>query len=62
VAKGLGVALVPDSMRKMQLEGAVFKPLQQSPTVEQGVFWTENNTNPCLELFVNRMKRIKGVK
>ncbi|MFL0807786.1 MAG: LysR family transcriptional regulator [Oceanobacter sp.] len=57
VAKGLGVALVPDSMRKMQLEGAVFKSLQQSPTVEQGVFWTDKNENPSLRLLLNGLPK-----
>ncbi|BES73167.1 LysR family transcriptional regulator [Marinobacter nanhaiticus D15-8W] len=52
VAKGLGVALVPDSMRRMQLEGAAFLPLEDSPLVEQGVYWNENNPNPCLMRFI----------
>lgn len=52
VAKGLGVSLVPDSMRRMQLDGAVFKTLEQSPQIEQGIFWSERNSNPCLRAFL----------
>lgn len=52
VAEGLGVALVPDSMRRMQLPGAVFRPLQAPPRVEQGLFWSEHNDNPCIADFL----------
>lgn len=52
VAKGLGVSLVPDSMRRMQLEGVIFKPLEYSVQVEQGIFWNTHNLNPCLQPFL----------
>ncbi|KAF1054590.1 MAG: HTH-type transcriptional regulator GltC [Stenotrophomonas maltophilia] len=52
VAEGLGVALVPDSMRKMQLPGAVFRPLRRSPLVDYGVAWSAHNHNPCLAAFL----------
>lgn len=48
VAEGLGVALVPDSMRRMRLAGAVFRPLDESPTIEQGLYWHPRNANPAL--------------
>lgn len=48
VAAGLGVALVPDSMRRMRLPGAVFRPLSESPIVEQGLYWNARNDNPAL--------------
>ena len=52
VAEGLGIALVPDAMRRLQLPGAVFRPLTDSPRVEQGVFWSGGNDNPCVVGFV----------
>ena len=52
VARGLGVSLVPESMRRMQLEGALFLSLDTSPMVEQGMFWNEHNQNPCLQPFL----------
>ncbi|MCY1546221.1 LysR substrate binding domain protein [compost metagenome] len=52
VAEGLGVSLVPDSMRRMQLSGAVFRPLRASPLIEQGVYWNSENSNPCLPGFL----------
>lgn len=52
VAEGLGVSLVPDSMRRMQLPGAVFRPLRDAPSVEQGLFWSAHNDNPCIAGFL----------
>ncbi|GAB7128591.1 LysR family transcriptional regulator [Silvimonas sp. JCM 19000] len=52
VAEGLGVALVPASMRKMQLAGAVFIPLADSPEVELGLSWSAHNDNPCLPVLL----------
>ncbi|WP_069862613.1 LysR substrate-binding domain-containing protein [Pseudomonas citronellolis] len=52
VAEGLGVALVPDSMRKMQLPGAAFVALEASPLVDYGVAWSPHNDNPCLGAFL----------
>lgn len=52
VAEGLGVALVPDPLRRMQLPGAVFRPLAAAPRVEQGLFWSAHNDNPCIAGFL----------
>lgn len=52
VAEGLGVSLVPDSMRRMQLPGAVFCTLRDAPQVEQGLFWSTHNDNPCIAGFI----------
>ena len=52
VAEGLGVSLVPDSMRRMQLPGAVFRTLRDAPQVEQGLFWSAHNDNPCIAGFI----------
>lgn len=48
VAEGLGVAIVPHSMSKMQLAGAVFIPLTSKQMVEQGAIWLTSNDNPSL--------------
>lgn len=52
VAEGLGVSLVPASMQRMQLPGAVFRPLTDAPRIEQGLFWSTHNDNPCLAGFL----------
>lgn len=52
VAEGLGVSLVPQSMSKMQLAGAEFRPASGTRMVEQGVIWAADNDNPCLARFL----------
>ncbi|WP_204353005.1 LysR family transcriptional regulator [Salinicola peritrichatus] len=54
VAEGLGVALVPGSMRRIRLPGAVFLPLDESPVIEQGIYWHPRNTNPALAALLER--------
>jgi DNA-binding transcriptional LysR family regulator len=49
VAERVGVALVPQSMRRTQLEGIVFKPLAESPEIQLMLAWREQNHNPCLD-------------
>jgi len=48
VAERVGVALVPQSMRRTQLEGIVFKPLVEAPEIQLVLAWREQNHNPCL--------------
>ena len=52
VAEGLGVSLVPVSMRKMQLPGVIFRTLNDSPSIEFGILWNRHNDNPCLGNFL----------
>ena len=53
VDEGVGVALVPQSMRKSKLSGVVFRPLVEAPLVEQVLVWSKANHNPCLEKFLD---------
>lgn len=53
IAEGLGVALVPSSMRAIQLANVVFKPLRNPPVVEVSLLWSANNHNPCVQTFVS---------
>ncbi|WP_118181445.1 LysR family transcriptional regulator [Paraburkholderia phosphatilytica] len=52
VDEGVGVALVPASMRKSQFAGVVFRPLANAPTIEQLLVWKTDSRNPCLEQFL----------
>jgi len=52
VAEGLGVSVVPSSMRKMQMPGVAFRTIERSPLVEYGVAWNPGNENPCLNSFL----------
>jgi DNA-binding transcriptional LysR family regulator len=46
VAEGLAVALVPNSMRRVHIEGLVYRTLDQAPTVSQVIAWSPVNRNP----------------
>ena len=61
VAEGLGVSLVPQSMSKMQLAGAEFRPVSGSRMVEQGVIWAAENANPCLARFLECARDFGGL-
>lgn len=51
VAEGLGVALVPESVKKLNYAGIEYLELEQSPTIEQVLIWHTDNSNPALALF-----------
>lgn len=53
VGEGVGVALVPTSMRKSQLAGVRFRPLANAPKVDQVLAWSRANRNPCLARFLD---------
>jgi DNA-binding transcriptional LysR family regulator len=52
VNEGVGIALVPDSMRKAQLADVVFRRLANAPTIEQVLAWSPASRNPCLARFL----------
>ncbi|MEX3556671.1 MAG: hypothetical protein VB131_09210, partial [Burkholderia gladioli] len=52
VDEGVGVALVPESMRRAQWADVVFRPLVDAPTIEQALVWSPANRNPCLARFL----------
>ena len=62
VATGIGISLVPASVRKIQSTGIVFRPLEPSPRIlETSVAWRRDNTarnvNTFLELIRSTMTR-----
>ncbi len=52
VAEGLGIALVPQSMAKLGMEGVVFRPLEHAPEIGHVIAWQAVNRNPSLPLFL----------
>lgn len=53
VADGAGVAIVPQSMRKVQVQGVKFKKLPPGPQIEQVLAWSDANANPCLNNLID---------
>lgn len=52
VAEQLGVALVPESMRKLGLANVVFRKLAEAPSIEHVIAWRAGNLNPALRPFL----------
>ena len=58
VAAGLGVSLVPESVRHMTVEGAVYRPLaRDATTVELAVAWRRDDATPLLERALEVVRR-----
>jgi DNA-binding transcriptional LysR family regulator len=59
VAAGLGVALVPSSLRHLAINGAVYRPLR-SPAIEIGlaIAYRENDNSPLVRRFVETARMI----
>jgi len=53
VASGVGVALVPASLRRLQRTGVAYRSVQgETPVVEMGVIWRRNDPNKVLGSFL----------
>jgi DNA-binding transcriptional LysR family regulator len=52
VAEGLGIAFVPASMQRSQIKGAVFRKVDNPPMIDQLLYWSPLNKNPCLAGFL----------
>lgn len=57
VGEGLGIAIVPRSMRNMRLTTTTFRPLVAPPVVEVVAVWKADNHNPCIATFVESAMR-----
>jgi DNA-binding transcriptional LysR family regulator len=59
VAGGIGVVLVPASLRNLPRAGVVYKTIRGlSPTVEMGAIWRRDDRNPVVRLFVSVVDEI----
>ncbi|HEY3598588.1 MAG TPA: LysR family transcriptional regulator [Paraburkholderia sp.] len=54
VSAGMGVALVPQSLRNLRRTGVVYRPLRESvPAVETALVWRTNAVSPVLAGFID---------
>lgn len=58
VAAGLGVALVPEQVRKLENEKVVFRPLNSPVATESCVAWRNGNPSPALAGFVQVVEQV----
>ena len=52
VAEHLGIALVPESMRKLGIADVAFRNLEGAPIIEHVIAWRPGNLNPALGPFL----------
>jgi DNA-binding transcriptional LysR family regulator len=54
VSAGMGVALVPQSLRNLRRTGVVYRPLSESvPAIETGLVWRTAEVSPVLAGFID---------
>ena len=54
VSAGMGVALVPQSLRNLRRTGVVYRPLRESvPAIETGLIWRTGEVSPVLAGFID---------
>jgi DNA-binding transcriptional LysR family regulator len=57
VAAGFGVAIVPESLRKMGRPGLVLRPLVGAPHTELLIVWRTTDSSPALARFLELARR-----
>lgn len=60
VAAGLGVALVPDSVRALTLDGVRYRPVDGVGVVELALAWREDDISPVTARFVDMLAEHLG--
>ena len=58
VAAGLGVALLPEQIRRLPHEGVIFLPLRRRLTAESWAVWKGNDSSSCLKQYVQIVKEL----
>jgi len=58
VAAGLGVALVPEQLKKLEHDNVVFRPLNPTVATEGCVAWRSENTTAALQAYVRIVEQL----
>lgn len=58
VAAGLGVALLPEQIKRLPHEGVIFLPLRPPLTAESWAVWKGNNGSGCLKQYLQIVKEL----
>ena len=63
VAAGLGVAIVPESSKRLRRKGVVYLPIVDNlPQVEIAMIWKTGNNSPVLKQFLDTIKDINRLQ
>ena len=60
VAAGLGVAIVPEQLKKLEHENVVFRPLNPSVATEGCVAWRSEDPSAALQAYVQIVEQVGG--
>jgi DNA-binding transcriptional LysR family regulator len=58
VAAGLGVALLPEQIKRLPHEGMIFRPLRRRSTAESWAVWRDNNASGCLKQYIQIVREL----
>jgi DNA-binding transcriptional LysR family regulator len=58
VAAGLGVALLPEQIKRLPHDGVIFLPLRRRLTVDSWAVWRVNNSSGCLKQYIQIVKEL----
>jgi DNA-binding transcriptional LysR family regulator len=58
IAAGLGVALVPEQLKKLEHENVIFRPLNPTVAMEGCVAWRNENPSAALQVYVRIVEQI----
>src|SRR5262249_12856657 len=58
VAAGIGVAIVPASMRMIRRAGVIYRPLVERPTTQLFMMWRKRAAFPLLEEILQEVRRM----
>jgi DNA-binding transcriptional LysR family regulator len=61
VAAGLGVALLPEQIKRLPHEGVIFLPLRRRLTAESWAVWKGNNSSGCLKQYLQIVKGLSSI-
>jgi DNA-binding transcriptional LysR family regulator len=56
VAAGLGVALLPEQIKKLPHQGVIFCPLKRRLVADSWAVWNLNNSSDCLKQYIQIVK------
>jgi DNA-binding transcriptional LysR family regulator len=60
VAAGLGVALVPEQLKKLEHQNVVFRPLNPAVATEGCIAWRSENPSAALKAYVQIVDQAGG--
>jgi DNA-binding transcriptional LysR family regulator len=58
VAAGLGVALLPEQIKRLPHEGVIFRPLRRRLAADSWAVWKANNSSDCLKQYIQIVKEL----